>query len=351
MGATTGDRHGQEKGPCYTSMARVVVTVAPQEGEREAVAEILEGDVAWLVDGAETTDAEVAMVFWPRQELRDADLAWDDFPALRLIQSATAGVNHIGWSTIPTEVQVAATPGATGEAIAEYVLGAVLEWARGYHRFTEEIKAGIWHLGAPVRKLAGTQVGLLGFGGIGTACARLLSGLGCVVRAINRSGQAEGVDLDHVEALGTLDDLDDLFAWADVLVVAVPLTRDTQGLVGADLLARLAGRGACLVNVSRGAVVDEGALYDWLVADPQHMAVLDVWWTYPPSEEGRPFTRPFHGLPNLLMTPHNSPNVQGYRVRMLREAAKLVRHYLRTGEPKHVQDREAHRLDIEGDGR
>lgn len=94
---------------------------------------------------------------------------------------------------------------------------------------------------------------------------------------------------------------------ADVLVLASPATDATRGLVDADLLARLP-RGAVLVNVARGALVDERALYDALVSGHVGGAGLDVWWRYPRTTAARrataPTHLPFHELDNVVFSPH-----------------------------------------------
>lgn len=338
---------------------RVLVTLKPEAGERALVDDVLGDDAVWLVDDPPQqalAAVDTVLCFWPREELRRADLDWPGLPALRFIQVATAGVNHIGWSTIPSHVQVANAPGSSADAVGEYVLAAVLQWVRGFPCFTRAIREGEWPLGAPVRALSELRIGLVGYGGIGQAAARRFHRDGAAVRAVNRSGQVPGAGAEDggalVERLETMEGLPDLAAWADVLVVCLPLVQETLGLIDAQVLDRMTDRDALLVNVARGPVVDQDALYDWLAADTErHAAVLDVWWRYPKTPDQRPFDRPFDRLPNVVMTPHHAPNVTGFRARMIAQAARQVREYLETGEPRHVQDPQAHRLDVEGDGR
>lgn len=301
--------------------------------------------VLWLADRPDPDllrTVTVALVFWPRREIREAALDWGDLPSLRLVQAATAGLNHIGWRQIPADVQVAAAPGATGPFIAEYVLGVVLAWARGLCRSTRQIAAGHFDMGAPTKALRELSVGLVGFGGIGQATARLLAGLGCTVRAVNRSGEADPDAVADLEWLGTMERFQELLGTTDVVVLCVPYTTATDRLVDAAALAAMTAGDPddrLLVNVARGPVVDEDALHDWLQADPDHhAAALDVWWRYPRDGQGHPFHRPFHTLPNVIMTPHNSPNVAGFRQAMVAQAARQVAHYLRTGDALHVHD-------------
>lgn len=315
--------------------------------ERALVQKHLGSDAAWHADGANVRDAEGLLMFWPRSELRAAGAKWSDLQAT-WVKLATAGANHVGWNP-PPPMPVLTTPGATGPAIAEYVLASVLCWARGVWRHTLDIRAGRFHQGAPVRALSELRVGLVGFGGIGQATARLLGGLGATVEAVSRSGTAPPDALKHLSRLGAMDGLPELAARSDVLVLCLPLHADTVGLVDHALLE--AFHSGLLVNVARGAVVDEAALFAWLSADKLHRAAaLDVWWRYPRSI-GFPFQQPFGDLPNVVMTPHNSPNTAGFRLRMLEAACLDVRRILDGGPLLHVADPEAHRLEVEGDGR
>ncbi len=325
----------------------MVVTWKPQPKEREAVQEILGEDAAWAVDGADAASAEGLLMFWPRSEMRNLGLDWQDLSA-SWMKLATAGANHVGWNPGP-QMPVMTTPGATAPAIAEYILANILTWARDLTGLTKAIRGGHFQQGAPVRSLSELRVGLVGFGGIGKEAARVLNMLGATVEAVSRSGKADSNAMQTVDRLGTLDDLQPMAARVDVLVLCVPLHKDTVGLIDAPLLASF-GSGL-LVNVARGPLVDEDALYEWLNSDQkQRAAALDVWWRYPRSI-GWPFQRPFDSLPNVVMTPHNSPNVAGFRLGMIHTACQQIRAILDGDDLTHIADPEAHRLDIEGDGR
>ncbi len=333
-------------------MPRVLATFKPRDDEeRRIVEEGLGEEVAWLADGGSLGEVEVALSFWPRGELTRRGLGWADFPKLRVLQLCTAGANHVDWSTVPDAVQVGCAPGTTGPYIAEYVLGVTLAWSRRLFYHTQEIKAGRFELGDPIRGLGELTIGLVGYGGIGQATARLMRGLGCRIVAVSRSGVAAAGDREPLDWLGTMADLPRLQAESDVIVLCLPLIRETEGLVDVDFLAPLMGRRVLLVNVARGAVVDEEALHAWLDSSTKHWAALDTWWKYPRKEREYPFTQPFHKLPNVIMTPHNSPNVTGFRYPMIQAAVEHARTYLESGDIAHPVDREAHQLDVDGDGR
>ena len=95
---------------------------------------------------------------------------------------------------------------------------------------------------------------------------------------------------------------------------------------------------AILVNIARGKLIVEDDLFDHLKAHPKFRAALDTWWTYPDSKEGRPFHRPFQGLPNLVMTPHVAASVPGQRARAMEAALENVVRFLRGEQPRNVID-------------
>ena len=150
---------------------------------------------------------------------------------------------------------------------------------------------------------AGRTALVLGYGAIGRRVATACRGLGMQVIATRRSGPCGGPDEVHGP-----DALESLLPRAHALFVCLPSTGETDGLLGAAELARLPD-GAVLVNVGRGPIVDEEALFGEL-ASGRLSAGIDVWYRYPEEEEARadtaPATQPFHELENLVLSPHRA---------------------------------------------
>lgn len=249
---------------------------------------------------------------------------------LRLIQVPGAGLDRIDRSAMPPGSSLAKVHGhETG--IAEYVLGAMIALSRDFDRVDASLRAGRWDSqwapGVPPPpvwpELAGRTLGILGYGGIGQAVARRARGFDMRVCAIRRNvGQSAEDDL---ALLGSMESLPEVLRRADYLAITLPLTPETQGLIGPAQLGLMKST-AILVNVSRAQIVDEDALYVALAERRIAGAALDVWYRYP-VEPGPllPARRAFHELANVLMTPH----VSGWTDGMLEARATLIAENIR----------------------
>lgn len=287
-------------------MNTLVVVYELEGNGRKIVHDALEGaaEAIYLTDLDEAGRADAlrkadALLARTTRELRQGEIAL--LKDVRLVQFINAGIDFVPLAELPPGVQVATNGGAYAEPMAEHVLAMALAAAKRLLVEHAALSRGEFNQFAPNRMLAGGICGILGFGGIGMATARLARGIGMKVHAINRRGRSE----EPTDWIGTPDQLDMLLAASDVLVVCTPLTPATLGMIGAPQLARMK-EDAILVNVARGEIVDERALYERLVAFPKFSACIDAWWIEPIRHGTFRMDQPFMSLPNVIGSPHNS---------------------------------------------
>lgn len=242
-------------------------------------------------------EAEVAFA----SELRRPHLA--AARRLRWIHSPAVGVGGMLFpEMVASPVVITNSRGVAAETIAEHVVACVLALFRKLPVAILSQARAVWAqdtiaAAPPVRMLRGSQVLVVGLGAIGTAVSAKMTALGASMSAIRRNVAAsapEGVQVHPPEALR------DVLPRADVVVIAAPHTASTRGLIGRDELKAMR-RDAVLVNVSRGALVDEGALAEALERGTIAGAALDVF-----HEEPLPADSPLWRAPHLLITPHTS---------------------------------------------
>jgi phosphoglycerate dehydrogenase-like enzyme len=249
-------------------------------------------------------------------------LAWNfpreispqDYPHLRqvrFIQLLSAGADHMPFAALPAPMLVASYPGAYATPMAEHVLAMTLALAKHLLVEQQKLRHGEFDQFTPNRLLTGMTAGILGFGGIGRATARLMRAFGMRIYAINTSG----VSSEPTDFLGTLHDLEHVLRQSDVVVVVLPLTKATRGLIGKNELAWMKPD-AILVNVARGAILDEEALYTHAKSHPNFLVGIDAWWTEPFLHGTFHMEYPFLDPPNVLGSPHNSAVVANVLYRL-----------------------------------
>lgn len=216
-------------------------------------------------------------------------------PNLRLIINLGAGVDSlVGRGDLPAGVPITRiTDPNMGRMMAGYVLFATLRHARDIPWFEQAQRRGEWAYRHP-RAPEDIRVAVLGLGELGACAAHELQRQGFAVTGWSRSPRR----IDGVRCLAGMDTLDTVIAGADILVVMLPLTPQTRGLLDRERLQRLP-RGAALINVARGALVDQEAMTDLLRSGHIGAATLDVF-----EREPLPPTDPLWRMENVLITPH-----------------------------------------------
>ena len=239
-------------------------------------------------EAARFVDAEVVLAWKLPAGLLRA------FPALRWVQVTGAGIDHfLGREDLPDDVVLTRSLGRFGLQVAEYVVGYLLHGLLDIAAYRERQTRHAWERGErPL--LADSTIGIMGLGSLGLPTARTLAALGTRVVAATRSGNpAEGVD----QVFG-FDTWREMLPQCDALVLAIPLTDETEGMIDAAALAALPP-GAVLINVARGALIDDDALIDALDRGHLSAAVLDVF-----SEEPLPEDHPLWKRSGAWITPH-----------------------------------------------
>lgn len=236
-------------------------------------------------------------------------------PRLEWVHSGAAGVgSSLGPEMLERDVLFTNSAGIHAAPMSETVLAMMLHFARGLDVAVRAQREGrwsapeYWAADAPVTELAGSTVGIVGYGGIGRAVAARARALGCRVVAARRrgGGGAEGEVDGAVEVVAGPPALDRVIAGADYLVLAVPETPLTRGLMKRERLFAMKP-GSVLINVARGRLVDESALLDALDSGPLRGAGLDVFHTEP-----LPPGHPLHAHPRVLVTPHVSATTRRF---------------------------------------
>lgn len=307
----------------------LVVTFRVGDRSRAIIAEELAG-VAEIVHLPEVPEVERAVILRNAGAILANDTAVELKPeeaplisGARLLQFTAAGVDWVPLRDLPPELPVAANRGSSAEPMAEHVAAMALAAAKRLFVEHARLKQGEFNQRAPNRMLRGGVCGILGFGGVGVATGRLMRCLGMRIHAINRSGATD----EPVDWMGTPDRLDELLAAADVLVVSTALTRATEGMIGERELA-LMKKDAILINVARGEIIDEAALYRHLQAHPDFTACIDAWWIEPVRHRRFAMGFPFLDLPNVIGSPHNSAGGGIWRDVSLRRAVANCRRAL-----------------------
>jgi phosphoglycerate dehydrogenase-like enzyme len=253
----------------------------------------------------------------------------DAAPRCRLVQQIGAGVDMVDIPAAAARgVPVCNVPSlgsGNAESVAEMALFLMIGVARSYPLLQEAVRGGDWSVAPLGRALRGSTVGIVAVGGIGSVLARLLHSFGCRVLGVKRRPTETLRRELGLAWLGGMEDLDDLLPRVDFLVLTIPLTAETRGLIDGRRLARMQP-GSYLINVSRGPIVDHDALVDALASGHLAGAGLDVFWQEPMDPSDPIFRQ------RVVATPH----VAGYTGLTFQGASAAVAENVRrllAGEP------------------
>lgn len=253
----------------------------------------------------------------------------ESLPNLKVISNFAVGFNNIDIEAAKERnIAVTNTPGVLTETTADLTFALLLATARRITEVEQEIRSGNWNSWSPMQytgmDVFGATLGIVGMGRIGEAVARRAKGFDMNVLYHNRSRK-----LDAEEMYGfTYTELDELLKQSDFVILLTPLTPETKGLIGERELS-LMKETAAIINVARGGIVDEQALYEALASKKIWAAGLDVF-----EQEPVPVDHPLLTLPNVTVSPHIGSASIRTRQAMMQMNAKDIEAVLENREPK-----------------
>jgi glycerate dehydrogenase len=295
----------------------------------------------WAMSGQEIDDSvgdiDAMLVFtWPKA-ITEARLV--RMKKLRFLQSMLVGVNHVPFKALPKGVQVSSNAGAYSLEVGEHGWALLLAAAKKvvvHHLRIRDGAAGMSQFSGEakgIRVLQGKTLGVIGYGGIGKAVAKYGKAFGMSIAAFTRHSEKKA----GVQFFSGRRGLEDLLKASDAVILSIPLTDSTWRLIGERELS-LMKDDAVLVNIARGDLVDQGALFSRLSTHPNFRYATDVWW-YKEGRETLETKYPFALLPNFIGTPHMSGSTGVVSGTPAKLATDNMIRFLKGEAPSNVVDR------------
>jgi phosphoglycerate dehydrogenase-like enzyme len=262
---------------------------------------------------------------------------------LRLIQTFGAGVNGINREAVLErgDITVCNTHVNAAE-VAEYTIALLLATAKNLAMNDRNMRKGDWTLswGGPIHnvELRNKTCLIIGLGNVGSEIAKRLRPFDMFIHAVTKSGASKHSEL--VDRMICIKDIHDAVKGADFVILSLPLTEESEGLVDEQFLSRMKSS-SILVNISRGKIVDESALYTALSEGQIRGAAIDVWWRYPSSDEKTSFypsDLPFHELDNLVLSPHRAAYSENIESQQIQFAIANILRFVRNEPLENIVD-------------
>jgi len=230
---------------------------------------------------------------------------------LKMVQTFAAGVENIDFSAIKDQDNIIVCNSHINAAeVAEYAITLLFAVAKNIIPNDRELRKGDWKYAfggpSPNIEIRNKTCLILGLGSIGSEIAKRLKGFDVRIYATTRSGNSKHADL--VDKLVKIDEVQPLVEESDFIILSLPLTSESEGLVNGEFISWMKSD-SIIVNISRGRIIDEEALFAALRDNRIRGAGLDVWWRYPQKWRGKgnpPSDVPFQELENLVASPHRA---------------------------------------------
>ena len=262
---------------------------------------------------------------------------------LKMIQTFAAGVENIDFSAIQKKDDLIVCNSHINAAeVAEHAITLLFAVAKNVIPNDRELRKGDWKFAfggpSPNIEIRNKTCLILGLGNIGSEIAKRLKGFNVTIHAATRSGNSRYADL--AEKLVKIDDVKPLVEEADFVILSLPHTPDSEGLVNEDFISWMKPN-SILVNISRGPIVEEKALFAALQENKIRGAGLDVWWRYPKKWRGKgnpPSDMPFQELDNLVASPHRAGYSENTEREYFQFAGENILRFIRGETPLNIID-------------
>jgi phosphoglycerate dehydrogenase-like enzyme len=251
---------------------------------------------------------------------------------LKAIFVPFTGLNSFPLSYIHGKQIIISNTHANSVPVAEHAITLALSLLHRITEFHNDLSKGEWHWDLEVEhwtSLFGMPCSILGYGSIGRCIAKMLSGFDCAIYAFRKNSN-EKYDLYTKEISS---DMINVIDKGKMIFICLPLTDETNGIINREVIDRMKGK--YVVNIGRGALIDEDPFYDALSTGKIKGAGLDVWFKYPPKGEhtGLPANKPFHELKNIVMTPHKAGHTEESILGMIEDTYQNIRSWIISGQP------------------
>jgi phosphoglycerate dehydrogenase-like enzyme len=309
---------------CMHGALKLLIKKTDDDGRLALVPRFV--NTAWSIEVVDERDrGQLAAALEEADAMISMDWSRDmpSAPGLRLIQLPGAGTDDIDFDAVPRQAAVCNVY-EHEIGIAEYVLAAMLHFTVRLSAMDQALRKAQWWgsalCGPRHGELSGQTLGIIGYGRIGREVARRAHAFGMRVRGCSRSPRDGDPWVERVEAMSALPTL---LARSDFVLLSLPLGHSTTGIIGSAQLAQMKPS-AVLINVARGPLIEEAALFEACRSKTIAGAAIDTWYRYPRPDapQGYPSAYPFHELDNVVMTPHASGWTEGLLPRRNRVIAE-----------------------------
>ena len=308
----------------------ITVTYHATDEEKSVIYDILAGENLFLLQDVKDIkekqkillETDILLSWNPTLELKDIEI--NVLQNLQFVQLLSAGYDHLNFNYFSKETIIASNQGAYAKPMAEHALAMILALAKKLTKYHNLLSKGVFdQLNSVTRYIHGSNLGIIGYGSIGKETAKLMQPFDVNVYAINTSGKTD----DDVAFIGKLQDLDIVLKNSDILLISIPLNKETQALIGKREL-ELMKSDAILINVARGDIIIEKDLYEHMRTHPEFSAGIDAWWIEPFKYGKFEIHYPFFELTNFIGSPHNSSVVPNSLIDGAKQAAINVKRFI-----------------------